>query len=131
MRPYYATEDRPVPLDPPPLKSAPEQKDLTPKPGGILLAELFHASGCAAADETGVRNDRGYSNAYHVLSAVLPNTLGFDAGDDLKQLRSDGALVSAINLVNEYQGKERRTENVSSSPSAFRSLPRNPLHRRA
>jgi len=79
MRPYYATEDRPVPLDPPPLKSAPEQKDLTPKPGGILLAELFHASGCAAADETGVRNDREYSNADHVLSAVLPNTLGFDA----------------------------------------------------
>jgi hypothetical protein len=78
-----------------------------------------------------VRNDRGYSDADHVLSAVLPNTLGFDAGDDLKQLRSDGALVSAINLVNEYQGKERRTENVSSSPSAFRSLPRNPLHRRA
>ncbi len=39
-------------LDPPPLKSVPEQKDLTAKPGGILPAELFYAAGCAAADET-------------------------------------------------------------------------------
>jgi hypothetical protein len=34
---------------------------------------------------------------------VLLNALGFDASDDLKQLRSDGALVSAVNLLNEYQ----------------------------
>lgn len=102
---------------------APEQKNLTAKPGGILLAELFHATGCAtAADEIGVRSDRGYSDAEHVLSAVLLNTLGFDASDDLKQLRSDGGLVSAINLLNEYQGKEKRTDSVFPSPSAFRSF---------
>jgi len=71
------------------FESATEQSSLTAKPGGILLAELFHASGCAAAaDAIGVRRNRGYSDADHVLSSVLLNALGFDAGDDLEQLRS-------------------------------------------
>ena len=105
------------------FESAAEQENLTAKPGGILLAELFHASGCAAAaDAIGVRRNRGYSDADHVFSAVLLNTLGFDASDDLGQLRSDGGLVSAVHFLNAYQGKERRTENAFSSPSAFRSF---------
>ena len=105
------------------FESAPEQRSLTAKPGGILLAELFHASGCAAAaDAIGVRSSRGYSDADHVLSSVLLNALGFDAGDDLEQLRSDGALVSAVHLLNEHRGKERRTGNAFPSPSAFRAF---------
>jgi hypothetical protein len=86
------------------FESTAEQENLTAKPGGILLAELFHATGCAAAaDATGVRRNRGYSAADHVFSAVLLNALGFDASDDLGQLRSDGALVSAVNQLNAYQ----------------------------
>ncbi|HPR90366.1 MAG TPA: hypothetical protein PLD93_02910, partial [Synergistaceae bacterium] len=105
------------------FESAPEQRSLTAKPGGILLAELFHASGCAAAaDAIGVRSSRGYSDADHVLSSVLLNALGFDAGDDLEQLRSDGALVSAVHLLNEHKGKERRRVNAFPSPSAFRAF---------
>jgi len=105
------------------FESAAEQEKITAKAGGILLAELFHATGCAAAaDAIGVRSTRGYSDAYHVFSAVLLNTLGFDASDDLKQLRSDGALVAAIDLLNEYREKEKRTDNVFPSPSSFRAF---------
>lgn len=105
------------------FESAPEQGSLTAKPGEILLAEFFHATGCAAAaDEIGVRSNRGYSDADHVFSAVLLNTLGFEASDDLEQLRSDGTLVSAVHLLNEHRGKESRTANVFPSPSAFRAF---------
>ena len=57
-----------------------------------------------------------------MLSSVLLNTLGFDASDDLEQLRSDGALVFAVRLLNERRGTERRTRNAFPSLSVFRAF---------
>ena len=103
------------------IESAPDKENLTAKSGGVLLAELFHATGCAAAaDEIGVRSARGYSDGDHVLSGVLLNALGFETSDDLVHLRSDGGLVVLNNLLKKYQEKERRTENAFPSPPAFR-----------
>lgn len=103
------------------IESAPDKENLTAKSGGVLLAGLFHATGCAAAaDEIGVRSARGYSDGDHVLSGVLPNAPGFGTSDDLVHLRPDGGLVVLNNLLKKYQEKERRTENAFPSPPAFR-----------